>query len=297
MKNQKAWALLICLLPLISLAQQKVEKTFSGIEEIDISVASGDAVFKKSNDDKVYLTLTHDMDDYNPKIEQRGDKLRIEEDRDKNGRWSGRVLWEFQIPDDMEIEFNTGSGDAEFSNLTVDSRINSGSGDLEFSDVKGEVRGNTGSGDINFRNSSGDFKMNTGSGDIDGRNLSGYMTMNSGSGDVQISDLTLEDASSFNSGSGDVEISLASSLDYDISVNSGSGDAVVDFQGNKIEGLVVMRANKRNGRIVAPFKFDKEEEVDNGGRNNVTIKKTAQIGSKDVRISISTGSGTAEIEK
>ena len=85
MKNHKILLLLICLLPVMGLAQQKIEKTFSGIAEIDISVAPGDAIFEKSQDDKVYLTLTHNIKDYNPSIEQRGDELRIREERN-NGR-------------------------------------------------------------------------------------------------------------------------------------------------------------------------------------------------------------------
>ena len=56
-----------------------------------------------------------------------------------------------------------------------------------------------------------------------------------------------------------------------------------------------MKANKKNGEIVAPFDFDKEEEVENG--NNTTIKKTAKIGSKDIDIHVATGSGTARISK
>lgn len=295
MKTIRLLTLVLAMLPIITLAQeQKVERTFSGIEEIDISVGPGDAIFEKSPDNKVYLTLTHNISDYEPTIEQNGDRLRIREDRRKNGRWNGNVTWGFQVPDDIEIEFNTGSGDFEVLGLTVDASVNTGSGDLSFSNVKGELRGNTGSGDINFSKADGDFKMNTGSGDVDGKDVSGYMSFNTGSGDVEVRNLKLSDNSSFNSGSGDVEISLGAPLDYDISVNSGSGDAVLDFQDQKIEGMIIMRANKRSGRIVAPFKFDKEEEIENG-RYNTTIEKTAKIGNKDVQISVSTGSGTAEI--
>ena len=297
MKNLRPFTFMLAILPMIAWAQaQKIERTFDGIDEIDISVGPGDALFTKSPDQKVYLTITHNIKDYEPSIEQKGDRLRIREDN-RSGSWSGSATWKFQIPDDTEISFNTGSGDFDISGVSAEVSVNSGSGDLGFSDFKGEVKGNTGSGDISFDNAAGDFRMNTGSGDVEGNDVTGFMTFNTGSGDIEVKNLILTDVSGFNAGSGDVEISLGAPLASDISLNSGSGNSSLDFNGNKIEGTIVMQANKRNGRIVAPFKFDKEEEIDNGDRNHVTLRKTAKIGNKDVRINISTGSGTAEVEQ
>jgi glutaminase len=90
-------------------------------------------------------------------------------------------------------------------------------------------------------------------------------------------------------------VSLSQGLEHDISVNSGSGDAVLDFNGNEISGLVIMTADKRQGEIHAPFPFDKEEEIDNGG--STTIKKTARLGNESVEIRIGTGSGNARINE
>lgn len=296
MKTLKLLTFLLTL-PFITWAQdQKIERTFSGIEKVEITVGPGDAVFEKSSDNKVYLTVTHDIDDYQPSIEQKGVRLRIREDN-RSGSWRGSAIWRFQVPDNTEISFNTGSGDLDVSGITSEVSVNSGSGDLNFRNFKGEASGNTGSGDIEFENVEGELRMNTGSGDVEGDNVSGYLSVNTGSGEVEFKNLTLTNDTQFNAGSGDVEISLAAPLDYDIFLNSGSGDAVLDFNGNKIEGLIVMKANKERGKIVAPFEFDKEEEEDRGGRRNVTIKKTAKIGNKDIRISVSTGSGTAEIEQ
>jgi hypothetical protein len=90
-------------------------------------------------------------------------------------------------------------------------------------------------------------------------------------------------------------VSLSQGLEHDISVNSGSGDAVLDLNGNEISGLVIMTADKRQGEIHAPFPFDKEEEIDNGG--STTIKKTARLGNESVEIRIGTGSGNARINE
>jgi len=125
--------------------------------------------------------------------------------------------------------------------------------------------------------------------------ITGALGVNVGSGDITASELNITGSSSFNSGSGDTEVVLASVLNHDISVNSGSGDAVLDFNGNKIEGEIVMKASKRNGRIEAPFSFDKEYEEDKG--KQIIMIKEAKIGNKDIRIRVSTGSGTARIIK
>ncbi len=144
-------------------------------------------------------------------------------------------------------------------------------------------------------NGSGDIDINAGSGDIRIGDSKGDFSINTGSGSISARGITLTGKSGFNTGSGDAEIMLESSLDYDISVNSGSGDAVLDFNNNTINGRVEMRANKKNGRIEAPFEFDKVEEEERG--NQTIVIKTAKIGSKDIKIYVSTGSGKAEIIK
>ncbi|NJM24606.1 MAG: DUF4097 domain-containing protein [Bacteroidia bacterium] len=137
--------------------------------------------------------------------------------------------------------------------------------------------------------------MNAGSGNIRLSGANGKIHANVGSGNIKATDLTLAGKGSFNSGSGDVSITLQSALQYDVSINSGSGDAKLNYNGNKMEGTVVMTANKNNGEILAPFKFDKTEELDEG--RNARIRKTARLSDKDIEIRVSTGSGKAVIEK
>ncbi len=279
-----------------SRAQTQLERSFEGIEVIEMSVGSGDAYFEKGSDQSVSFVLKHDIDGYDPIIEQRGRKLVIKEENQR-GNWGyrGSSSWSFKVPDDIKIEFNTGSGDVLISDLTVTAQMNSGSGDFEMDKVNGDFQMNTGSGDFEIKDAQGDFQINTGSGDVDIRSSEISIQVNTGSGSVEARDLTLSGSCDFNAGSGDVEITLSAPLDHDIALNSGSGDAILDFDGNKIEGMVVMKVNKKNGRIKAPFQFDKEEEINDGGRRNVVLKKSAKIGEKDVRIAISSGSGTAEI--
>jgi hypothetical protein len=299
----------------VGYAQDKqVTRTFSGVKKIRISTSSGSCYVKKGAGNDIQVKLEHTYSGgYTPTMEQEGTTLVVKEEFD-NGSHSGSSIWTLTVPDGIEFIFNTGSGSFEAQNILLggkfnlgsgnvelsavkgDLRVNTGSGDITLQNVTGEVDGNTGSGDIEVVKSEGEFGINAGSGNIRLTDVKGRLTANVGSGNIKAGQIVLTGKGSFNSGSGDVTVTLATSLDYNISVNSGSGDAKLDFNGNKIDGTVIMTANKRNGKIVAPFKFDKTEELDDDG-NNIRIRKTTKLGSKDIEIKISTGSGTAEISK
>ena len=294
--------------------EKTVEKSFDGISSIDLSTASGDCIIKKGSSDevKVKVTYTYDDDDYTPKMDKSGSRLGLEEKFHANNT-RGNSKWELTVPDGLEIEFSSGSGDLSLNGLKGELDYNSGSGDGHVEDFEGEMKGNSGSGDFHIKNVKGEIKLNsgsgdhqisdsdlvakanTGSGDVEVNDSKGGYKLNTGSGDVGASRVSLSEAGNFNTGSGDVEIVLDMALVEDISANSGSGNAVIDFNGNKIEGEVIMICKKKGGHIKAPFKFDKEEEIDQNGE--IYLKKTAKLGSKDILIEVSTGTGTAEIRK
>lgn len=245
-------------------------------------------------------------------MNQEGDRLIIRE-KFRSNFSHGNAEWTLTIPDGVEVDFSTGSGNLDASNLTLDLDVKTGSGDISVRQHKGDLRGNTGSGDITLAEANGEIRANCGSGNIDIEKISGELSVNCGSGDISLRDskakfsantgsgtvrgtnLTLTGSSGFNTGSGNAQVVLANAPTYNIAVNSGSGDAILDFNGNTIAGEVVMKANKKNGTIKAPFEFDKTEEIEQG-RDQVVIKKTTQRGSSDVNISISTGSGVAQIK-
>lgn len=172
--------------------------------------------------------------------------------------------------------------------------VSTGSGDLDIEAFDGVLDGSTGSGTIRVLNSKGELKLNCGSGNIRITDSQAEFRASTGSGDVAARNLKLVAASRFNSGSGDAQVQLAGSPMFDISVGSGSGNAELDFNGNEISGDIVMTANKKNGRIVAPFDFDKTEETMEGG-DQVTVRKSVVKGTQ--KISVSTGSGEAIIRK
>jgi DUF4097 and DUF4098 domain-containing protein YvlB len=308
--------LLVCAIFLTSLANaQGVTKSFSGIKRVDLSTSSGDVRLEKgnSNEVKVQMTYTYSTSDYRPILEQRGTTLVLKEEFLVKNFINGNSKWIITMPDGLEIKLNSGSGNIEASNLKIvanvntgsgnyswknvsgDSKINTGSGDINVSAYEGQLTLNTGSGDISVDDTNGDIKANAGSGSLSLTGIKGGVQANCGSGNVKAKELQLTKKGSFNSGSGDVLVVLTTPLAYDLSIGSGSGNAVLDSHGLKLEGELVMSANKRNGEIRAPFPFDKTEEIKENGNNSITIRKTVQLGVSPIQIKISTGSGTAEV--
>ncbi|KYG75905.1 MULTISPECIES: DUF4097 family beta strand repeat-containing protein [Roseivirga] len=299
-------------------AQEKVEKTFTGIKSIRLTTASGNGTIKKSTSNQVKVTVeyTYDEDDYTPEFDLSGDRLYIEEDF-RRSRWTkGYSEWTLEIPDGLELEFKTGSGNIEVSGINVELNSNTGSGNIEVDRVIGEVRANTGSGNISLRDidgrttantGSGSIRLeniklkdgarfNTGSGNIRAREVEGELDFNTGSGNIEVEEATITGPSSFNTGSGNARVILASPLSNDLSLNTGSGNATLDFNGQEIEGVFYMKAGDKDD-ISAPFRFDKEYEEDRGWRGRKNYVKEAKVGSKDIRIRISTGSGRAVVRK
>ncbi len=279
-------------------AQERMTKTYSDIDEIEISVSSGDIIIRKASGNEITVELEHTFNfDYDPEFRESGSKLDISDNRTKTryNSYSGSATWTLTIPDNLSVEFDTGSGDAEISDLSIEFEMNSGSGDFGLRNAKGEIEVKTGSGDIDIVGAEGELELTTGSGDIELEEVVAEIDATTGSGNVDAESVELSERSSFSSGSGDVEVVLAKSPDFDISVSSGSGDASLDFSGQKIEGLVVMQINKHRGRIRAPFDFDTEDEIDEG--RNTRLRKTKKFGNKDIEIRISTGSGTAAISE
>lgn len=314
MKNLSV--IILLLIATTAFAQQTIKKSFTGVKRIKIQSSSGDCEIRKASGNTVEVELSHTLDEraFRPRFEQSGERLDLGEEF-RGNNFNGSVRWKIAVPDGMRVAFGTGSGNLLVDGVNVDLDATSGSGDLEFTTIKGTLDATTGSGNVNVSAFSGEAKINTGSGDMDVRDMDGELDLNCGSGDIKVSQskayfaintgsgnitadkLTINGNSRFNTGSGRARVALAATPKFDIAVNAGSGDAELDFKGNEIVGEVVMKTSKRWGNISAPFEFDSTEEVDNGGKDNVTIVKTAKRGNGTNRIVVSTGSGDAVLRK
>lgn len=290
---------------------QVVEKTYKGLKKIELQLPSGNITIKKSTTGDTQVKGEYEADQSTVEMDVNSGKLVIRE-KSKGNRSNGNSEWTLMVPNDIRVSANAGSGNVEIDNVALDFQANLGSGNFDFDEVGGHINVNTGSGNIDIVQSEADFGCNTGSGnyDVSGsegtfrlntgsgqvylQKVSGTISANTGSGSVRGKEIVVTGPSGFNSGSGQVALHLDSAPQANLSVNSGSGNSVLDFNGQDFSGELVMECNKKNGSISAPFNFDQEREKNNG--YNTTLVKTKNFGNSGIKIQVSTGSGQAKVK-
>lgn len=312
----------------LAVKEGKIKKSFKNIKEVKIKTVSGDCIIKKGNGNEVEVILTYSYydEEYEPKFEQRGDRLILTE-RFRDRTSHGRSTWNLTVPEQTNIDFSTASGNLEVEDLQSTIEANTASGNVQLSSMIGEFEVSTASGDVEAKRLQGRVKFSTASGDVDLSGLagntkistasgrikaieaegeivlstasgdinvsssSGEFEVSAASGDVEADNIVLKAESSFSAASGDVEVALGKRPEYDLKVSAASGDATLNFNNNPIKGFIKMTAKARRGRIRAPFKFDDEDYYYKWDDEYVT--KTVTRGRATPVIEISTASGNA----
>ncbi len=335
MKNLKT--LIILSLVLIVAAgslfaddMKTINKTFKGINALDVDITSGDCIIKSGDSKTVSVEIKYNVQpsgNFKPLFIERGKTLKLSE------KWSGhstkgQVLWTITAPASVDIEFSAASGDISIENMNCTIEINTASGDIKINKCKGsfeidaasgdvsaknmegDVEISTASGDIEISDSKGDFDLSAASGDIEVINLIGTFDLSvasgdieldncqgefdcsAASGDVEATSVVIDDASCFSTASGDVIVILNQTSKHDLKISSASGDATVDYNGNPIIGTIEMTVSQKRGKIRAPFKHDKKEEFEKHGRTYISNTYNKSKSTPVVRIKSSSGDAT-----
>lgn len=289
-----SFGLMTFVLCTVLINAQNLNETYDGVEFLDVSTVTGDITIKKGNSKTIKVKGEWDTDEVKVRVSHTGKSLTIEEKSLGNNTDSDASNWVLMIPDGLDIGMNSGTGDLDISGVNGDLEANTGTGSIQVADMEGRFDVNSGTGSIDINNAKGRFRLNSGTSDVVVMNAEGRFDANSGTGDVEFKMVNPTGNSTLNSGTGDVEFVVAGKIAADLALNSGTGDATLDFHGNKIDGDIEMKCGLRRGTIVAPFDFDTERKIGYG--NNGHIEKTVTIGSGEYDVEISTGTGTAEIK-
>jgi hypothetical protein len=204
-----------------------------------------------------------------------------------------RMSMEFfiRIPDDLEADLNTASGDISVSDVAALVEINAASGDVEVVNVKSALIISVASGDIDAEKIGGKAKLVSASGDINASVFSKDVEVSTASGDVELSDisgdLTLQTVSGdatvdgvgsvvfagtsgsgrfmdvrgavkATASSGDLNFRVTPAADSDFSIKTSSGGIVLRFL-KILPGGYVLRAGTTSGDIEAnlPIRISK----------------------------------------
>jgi len=290
--------LMISSITLYAQKEKKIEKTFSGKSEIKIKLVLGSCYINKSNDNNIHVHLIHSYNegDFEPKFKEKSKSVVVQEKFYGDDHDGGYSKWTISIPENMEVDFNSATGDLFLDGVSdVEIDGSSGTGEIEIENASGEFKLNSGTGYVQVADSKGEFDLNSGTGRVKIKNSQGDFDANSGTGNVEATDITIEDEADFNSGTGDAEVIRPKGTDYDLSISSGTNDAILDMDGLPIKGYSEFKANARSGKIVCPEKFDREEEYEQG--DNEYIKKSFTKGGDTPRVFISTGTGKAKLSR
>lgn len=277
--------------------EKEIQKTFDKKDEVRIKFALGDCRIEKSSDAKIHVRVVYSYqngDIFEPKFEEKARYLYLHEKFHGNNP-KGYSNWTIAVPDNTEIDFRSGIGDLMISGLKLKIDGKTGTGEVEISGAQGKLEVSSGTGNVDVSNSEGEFDLKSGTGKVRIENCKGNFDVSSGTGKVEAYGLTIEYEGEFSCGTGEAEVSFPKGEDFDLTISSGTDDAILDMQGQPIQGYFEFTAHARKGRIVCPVRFDKEEEISEG--DNKYLIKSFTKGKKSPRVYIKTGTGRAILKE
>lgn len=274
-------------------ADEVITRTFDAKQEVKIELILGSCIINNSNDDKIHVRVEHSYPEnaFEAVFKEREQYVEVEEKLLENNP-RGQSSWTVSVPKETEIDFNSATGNLSIEAELSEIDANSGTGTIDIRNSKGEFELNSGTGSIQIFNSEGEFDLNSGTGKVFIEKSKGDIEANSGTGDVEANEITIADEADLNSGTGDVEVVKPLGEDFDLYLNSGTNDAVLDMKGLPLKGYFEMSARKHSGRIISPVEFKEIED-----ESEDVIKKSFTKDGKSPRYYISTGTGTAELKK
>jgi DUF4097 and DUF4098 domain-containing protein YvlB len=164
------------------------------------------------------------------------------------------------VPEGVEVEAGTVSGDGLVSGISAHIRLNTVSGSVMADGTTGDLHVNTVSGEVIARNHDGVLTAKSVSGEVTASGQFSHIRANTVSGDLSFDLLGFTQDFGANSVSGDLTIRLPYDVGVDIIAKSASGTLVIDNQqysqpGGKVETiagpdgkLMIVRTNSVSGK-------------------------------------------------
>ena len=264
----------------INTATQQVQnRLFTPKELIDIQLVSGSCRISAGPADAIHVRVVHrygPADKFTATLSEEDNLLRLREEFFSLAR--SQTEWTIEAPPQTKFRIHSASGDIILTELTGPIEVESVSGDIKVRGTTGKLALKTATADIDLVNCDGDITAETGSGliraqaldgtlhfttnsgPIKSKDLSGQLSLHSNSGDISAAALHATGPGFFNTTSGDLAIGLAQAPAAEMTLQTVSGDAVLDYGGAPISGNFLFYAQVDRGEIIAPFSFDREEQ-------------------------------------
>lgn len=276
--------------------KQVVEKTFAAKKVVLFKMVVGDCRIEKGAGDKITVKVVHNFpaESFEPIFKEEGDKLVLEEKFKKNGHNShhGNSMWTVMVPENTRIEASSASGNFAVKGIKADVSAKSASGDIEVEYLKGVTTLKTASGDVKVLKSEGDITMSSASGDLILSNVTGTLSISGVSGEIKAEGISLSGASSFKAVSGEIQIKMTQSSQYNMTINTVSGDIQLDYAGNAVKGYFQFKGQKGNLNSDIDLM-----DSDSNNKYNPFITRYFKQGGDTPRVSCETVSGSISFKK
>lgn len=167
-------------------------------------------------------------------------RSRYDEDQTFMRRWRNRAKLKIHltvlVPEEYNVDFSSGAGNIEISDLRGRIEGRTGAGTIEISDIAGEIEVTSGAGDIEVDGDAERVKVTTGAGDIDLYGLTGAVEASTGAGNIY-AEITRQPRrpSELSSGAGDVTVRLSRDVGVYVDATASLGSAECEYS-LKVEG-------------------------------------------------------------
>ena len=195
---QRILFLLVALFSLIAATPAKSEtgnvvKSFSAKSGGNLTIESDQGSIKVVtwNTQKVDVLVEKragkqkQLDGFKVNFDQTGNDIFVEGDGVRSNRVSVKFI--IKVPQEFNLDLNTGGGSIEVSDISGEVKVNTSGGNIRIGDViQGDVEANTSGGNINVGDVAGNLKIDTSGGNIRLGKINGKSSIDTSGGNITL---------------------------------------------------------------------------------------------------------------
>src|SRR5437016_8628229 len=177
---------------------EEVTKSFPVSGRPSVGVETNDGSVRVTSGDAKQVEFRVEYQGYelgkNLRVDSRQDGDKVELIARVTGHWGINFGWghnrrlhiEVRMPQQGDLQVETGDGAVETSGLSGTINVHTGDGSVKASSLEGTIDLHTNDGGITVDTLKGDIRLRTGDGSIEGRDLDGKVEADSGDGHVRL---------------------------------------------------------------------------------------------------------------
>jgi Putative adhesin len=227
---------------------EEVTKSFAVTGRPNVRVETNDGSVRVTSGDAKQVEFRVEYQGYelgkNLRVDARQDGDKVELIARVTGHWGINFGWghdrrlhiEVRMPQQGDLQVETGDGSVETSGLSGTLNVHTGDGSVKANSLEGTIDLHTNDGSITVNTLKGNIRLRTGDGSIEAHELDGRVEADSGDGHVRLSGRFEALNVKTGDGSVDTKVLSGSRMTADWALRTGDGSVDIslpaDFQAN-----------------------------------------------------------------